>query len=201
MRYSLLRRSQISRIPQPKHRRSASVGRERREVERFETLLAELSAAMARASADVVDREIELWLGKICEALDLDRSAIYERDTPGQPVRTTHTWLRANFPPFPRRYDPEKLFQKTTKWVMEGNQFTFANPSEIPDELADIRPTVKRYGPKASAVVPMWPVAELSEQQVSASSALLGNGRVNCSIAWLSRCDSLHARSSASNPR
>ncbi|MEA2648068.1 MAG: hypothetical protein QOG61_503 [Candidatus Binataceae bacterium] len=156
MRYSLLRRSQISRIPQPKHRRSASVGRERREVERFETLLAELSAAMARASADVVDREIELWLGKICEALDLDRSAIYERDTPGQPVRTTHTWLRANFPPFPRRYDPEKLFQKTTKWVMEGNQFTFANPSEIPDELADIRPTVKRYGPKASAVVPMW---------------------------------------------
>jgi len=52
VRYSLLRRSQISRTPQPKPRRAASIGRERREVERFESLLAELSAAMARAYAE-----------------------------------------------------------------------------------------------------------------------------------------------------
>src|SRR5437660_1254351 len=63
VRYSILRRSQISRTPQPKFRRTASVGRERREVERFDSLVGELSAAMARASADAVDREIEFWLG------------------------------------------------------------------------------------------------------------------------------------------
>jgi len=56
---------------------------------------------MAQAAAEVVDREIETWLGKICIALDLDRSAIYERDAPGRGVRTTHTWVRANFPDFP----------------------------------------------------------------------------------------------------
>ena len=141
---------------EPKRRRISLADRERRESKRFESLVAELSAAMARVPADAVDREIGSWLGKICQALDLDRSAIYERSTPGDPVRVTHTWLRQNFPPFPRRYDPEKLFRETTNWVFEGNQFTFARPSDIPEELADMRPVVERYGPKASAVIPMW---------------------------------------------
>ena len=33
-------------------------------------LVSELSAAMALASADAVDREVDSWLGKICETLD-----------------------------------------------------------------------------------------------------------------------------------
>ncbi len=156
MRYSLLRRSQISRTTQPKPRRTASVGRERREVERFESLMGELSVAMTRAQANEVDREIESWLGKICRALDLDRSGIYERDTPSDPVRITHTWHRANVPPITRRHDPEKLFQATTRWVMAGNQITYSHPSEIPDELAGARRFVERWGPKASTVIPMW---------------------------------------------
>jgi hypothetical protein len=71
----------------------------RQEAKRFESLVGELSTAMTRASAPAVDNEIETWLGKICQALDLDRSAVYERNAPGERVRTTHTWLRANFPP------------------------------------------------------------------------------------------------------
>jgi len=149
------RRATIGTI-EPKRNRVARVGRERREVERFESLVGELSAAMARVPADAVDREIESWLGKICLALDLDRSAVYERDAPGEPVRTTHTWRRANSPPFPRNYDPGKIIQKTTNWVMAGNQLTFSRPSNIPAELADARRFVERYGPKASAVIPMW---------------------------------------------
>ena len=111
---------------------------------------------MARAPADEVDGEIELWLGKICQALDLDRSGIYERDTPDEPVRATHTWHRANFPPFPRDYDPEKLLDVTCDWVMGGNPITFSRPSEIPRELPDARRFVERFGPKASAVIPIW---------------------------------------------
>ena len=142
---------------QPNRIRAARGSRERREVERFESLVGELSAAMARAPADAVDREIESWLGKISRALDLDRSAIYERDAPGEPVRTTHTWVRPNFPSFPRRHsDPEKLLQATSKWVMAGKPITFSRVSEIPAELGDARNFVERYGPKASAVIPMW---------------------------------------------
>jgi len=151
-----MQRPATSGTIEPKRTRAARVGRERREVERFESLVDELSAAMARAPADAVDREIESWLGKICRALALDRSAVYERDSPDETVRTTHTWVRPNCPPFPRHYDPGKLFQATTDWVMAGNQFTFARPSDIPVENQDLRRMVQRYGPQASAAIPMW---------------------------------------------
>lgn len=139
-----------------KRERSAGVGRERQEVARFESLVGELSAAMARVPADEVDREIESWLGKICRALDLDRSAVYERDSPDQPVRATHTWVRPNFPPFPKNYDPEKLIQRSTELVMSGKTLVFARPSDIPVENQDTRRFVEKYGPKASAAIPMW---------------------------------------------
>src|SRR5258707_15385749 len=102
---------------QPKRDRGARAVRQRRETARFESLVGELSAAMARVPAEDVDREIELWLGKICRTLDLDRSAVYERDAPDKPVRATHTWVRPNFPAFPRNYDPETQIQRSTELV------------------------------------------------------------------------------------
>ncbi len=140
----------------PKRDRGARAVRERREAARFESIVGELSAAMARVPADEVDREIELWLGKICQVLDLDRSAVYERDSPDQPVRATHTWVRPNFPAFPPNYEPEKLIQRSTALVMSGKTLVFADPSEIPVENQDARRMVAKYGPKASAAIPMW---------------------------------------------
>src|ERR1700685_820182 len=141
---------------QTKRDRIARAGREHQEVARFESLLGELSAAMARAPADEVDGEIEIWLGKICLALDRDPRAVYERDSPDDPVRATHTWVRPNFPAFPRNYDPEKLLQRSTQLIMSGKMVVFADPSEIPAENVDARRMVARYGPKASAAIPMW---------------------------------------------
>jgi signal transduction histidine kinase len=128
----------------------------RREIERFELLVDELSAVMTRTPAHEVDDEIENWLGKICEALGLDRSAVYERDSPLDPVRTTHTWKRPKIPPFPRDFDPQKYLKATTDWVMAGKRLVFSSPDKIPVELADGKRFVERYGPKASAIIPMW---------------------------------------------
>jgi signal transduction histidine kinase len=151
-----MRRVTAVRPPQPTRAQTLRGMRPQREIERFELLVDELSAAMTRTPADAVDREIETWLGKICEDLGLDRSAIYERDSSLDPVRTTHTWKRPNIPPFPRDYDPEKYLKTSTDWVMAGNRIVFSSPSGIPAELADARRFVERYGPKASAVIPMW---------------------------------------------
>jgi signal transduction histidine kinase len=154
--FSQMQRRATSTTIEPKRGGTARVGRERREVERFESLVGELSAAMARVAADDVDREIELWLGKICRTLDLDRSAVYERDAPDKPVRATHTWVRPNFPAFPRNYDPETQIQRSTELVMSGKMLVFARPSDIPIENQDTRRFVEKYGPKASAAIPMW---------------------------------------------
>ena len=128
----------------------------RREIDRFESLVGELSASMTRASAHEVDREIEVWLGKISQVLGLDRSGIYERDSGSAPVRTTHTWKRPGIPALPRDFDPQKFLKTTTDWVLMGNQLVFSSPSGIPAELVDARDFAARYGLKASAVIPMW---------------------------------------------
>jgi signal transduction histidine kinase len=136
----------------------APAGRVRggRETERFESLVDELSTMMAQASATRVDSEIRIWLGKICLALGLDGSAIYERNASGQPVHTTHTWLRENSPPFSQKYDSEKLVRETADSMMTGNQLVFWNPAKkIPADLGDGNLLVDRYGPKASVIIPM----------------------------------------------
>jgi signal transduction histidine kinase len=153
---SFVKRRAGRQIRPPTHNLAKGGTARTHEIELFQSVIYDLSAAMAKVPADAVDREIEAWLGKISLALDLDRSAIYERDAPGQQVRTSHTWLRPDFPPFPRRYDPEKVLKKTTAWVMAGNLLIFSHPSEIPFDLGDGRQFVERYGPKASAILPMW---------------------------------------------
>ena len=142
----------------PPARDIASRGvRPRREIEHFESIVGELSAAMTRASAHEVDREIEVWLGKISQTLGLDRSGIYERDSASDPVRLTHTWKRPNIPPLVLQdFDPEKILNTTTDWVLAGNQLVFSSPNEIPAELVDAKDFVARYGLKAAAIIPMW---------------------------------------------
>jgi signal transduction histidine kinase len=125
------------------------------EIERFESLVDALSAVMARMPAEAVDREINVWLEKICLALDLDRSAIYERDEPGKQLRVSHTWVRANFPPFPRNFDL-KMVKSAADWVFAGNELVWSRPSELPFEWKDVGRFVERYGPQASAIFPMW---------------------------------------------
>jgi signal transduction histidine kinase len=144
------------RNTQPTRDRGSRGVHPRREIDRFESLVSELSAAMTRASAHEVDREIEVWLGKISQALGLDQSGIYERDSSSGPVRTTHTWKRSSIPPLPRDFDPEKVLKTTAEWVLAGNQLVFSSPTGVPAELADARDFVKRYGLKASAIIPMW---------------------------------------------
>src|SRR5258707_9662118 len=85
-----------------------------------------------------------------------DSRAVSERDSPDNAVRPTQSWVRPNFPPFPRNYDPETQIQRSTELVMSGKMLVFARPSDIPIENQDTRRFVEKYGPKASAAIPMW---------------------------------------------
>jgi hypothetical protein len=57
----------------------ARIGSARLQTERFALLVDELSAAMARASAGEIDREIKEWVRKIVLALEVDRGTFWER--------------------------------------------------------------------------------------------------------------------------
>jgi signal transduction histidine kinase len=145
------------RVTAPARRRSGDdPDRSTEEVRDFDTLVDELSAGIAKAAAEAVDAEIEIWLRRICVSLDLDRCAIYERSSSNE-VRTSHMWVRPNFPAFPRLHlDPQALTKKTADWILAGNQIVFSEPGEIPREFGDLKRFVARYGPRASAIMPRW---------------------------------------------
>jgi signal transduction histidine kinase len=153
---ALMRRVTAERPTRPNRRANLRVIGPRREIEHFELLVDELSAVMSRTPAHAVDGEIETWLGKISQALGLDRSGIYERDSSADHVRAAHTWKRTNIPPLPPDFEPEKYLKTTTDWVLAGNQVVFSSPNGIPAELTDAKQFVERYGLKASAIIPMW---------------------------------------------
>jgi signal transduction histidine kinase len=143
----------IKRIPSLRAP-AGRVGRNEK-IKRFDFLVDALSAAMARVPAEAVDHEIKDWLEKICLTLDLDRSAVYQRDAPGNKVHVSHTWVRQDFPRFPRRFNPIKV-KNSTEWVLTGNELVWSRPDDIPAEWKDLRRFVARYGPQASAIFPMW---------------------------------------------
>ena len=78
---------------------------------RFETLLAETSARFVNLPADQIDGEIEGAQRRICELLDLDRSALWqvsERE-PGT-LMLTHIYQPQGAPPIPKRPNARDLF-------------------------------------------------------------------------------------------
>ena len=135
----------------------ARVGRERREVARFESLVGELSAAMARASADEVDREIESVAGQ---------------NLPGAGSRQERR-IRARFagrtrcarriPGFDRI---SRLSRGTTirrsssarppSWSCRAKCLSSRVQATFRLNNQDARRVVAKYGPKASAAIPMW---------------------------------------------
>jgi len=128
----------------------------RPELDRFEQLVDDLSAAIAHASAEAVDHEIESWLARICVALDVDRGAIHECDTPGKKFRVSLMWLQPGTPAFPKVDNPIWNMDDADDWVLAGNRLVFSRASEISAQFPDLKRFVSRYGPKASAIFPMW---------------------------------------------
>jgi signal transduction histidine kinase len=60
----------------------------------FEKLLADLSAAFIRVSAEKVDAEIERWLELMVLGMGIDRSTVVQVDPANGHLYTTHQWAR-----------------------------------------------------------------------------------------------------------
>src|SRR5271166_2499083 len=133
----------------------AITSRLREEAERFESVLADLSRALARVAGPEVDREIEKWLGRICNALDLDRSGIFERSAPGRPVSLTHRWVKEPFPADPAVLVANDISKSALAKIMAGEALTFSRPSDLPLEMEDLKRWVETHGPKAGAFFPL----------------------------------------------
>ena len=133
----------------------ARIGSARLQIERFASLVDELSAAMAGASVDEIDKEIKEWLRKIVLALEVDRGTFWERAASDGGFVGTYWWARPGVPGLPRKMLSVKISPWATGEVLAGKTVVYSNPEELPKEEVKLRQFLKTHGPKAQVMLPL----------------------------------------------
>jgi formate hydrogenlyase transcriptional activator len=123
---------------------------------RFETLLTELSAHFINLPADRIDSDIEDAQRRICELLDLDRSALFQ-----VPEREPGTLLLTHIhqPPGglspPERMNGRDFFPWTVQRVLGAKTVTLSKMTDLPPEADRDRESYRAYGAKSNVSVPL----------------------------------------------
>lgn len=121
---------------------------------RFETLLAELSAALINVSADQVESRIKEAQARICETLDFDRSTLAQMSPKKDEMTVTHSWAAVGYEPVSSNISPQDL-PWTWKTVLSGQSVTFSRIDDLPEEAAKDKETLRRDGPTAGLIFPL----------------------------------------------
>jgi transcriptional regulator with GAF, ATPase, and Fis domain len=121
---------------------------------RFETLIADLSAQFVNLDSDLIDGAIQDAQRRIVEALDLDRSSLFQFSEDEAELVFTHYWSRPGFPAPPLTTHPTTLFPWATGRILKGEMICFSSVTELPPDVAD-RENMMRIGTKSNVTVPL----------------------------------------------
>jgi formate hydrogenlyase transcriptional activator len=123
---------------------------------RFEKLLSEISGRFVNLPAERIDSEIEGAQRRICELLDLDRSALWQipEQEPGT-LLLTHIHQPPEIPPPPDRMNAVDFFPWATRRVLGGKTVTISKMIDLPPEASQDRESFRLYGAKSNVSVPL----------------------------------------------
>jgi formate hydrogenlyase transcriptional activator len=120
----------------------------------FETLIADLAAQFVNLESDRVDTAIEEAQRRLVEALDLDRSTLFEFDSEDRPVMT-HYWSRPGFPVIAiQRGSPVAMFPWMAARLRSGETVCLSSFRDLPENVLD-RESMQAVGTKSNVTVPL----------------------------------------------
>jgi transcriptional regulator with GAF, ATPase, and Fis domain len=123
-----------------------------REALRFESLVIDLAGGFINLDPARVDAAIEHCLRRVVEALDLDRSTLFQRS--GDDLVVTHSWAVPGLDPFPKDWGRREL-----PWcfgqAMSGASIVFSRLDDLPAEAVIDKATIQRVGPRSNASFPL----------------------------------------------
>jgi signal transduction histidine kinase len=123
---------------------------------RFETFLAETSARFVSLPPDRIESGIVDAQRRICEFLDLDRSALWlASDLDPGTLDLRHLDQPHGGPPAPDEVHAADLFPWTMKKIMAGETVAIRKTSELPPEAGRDRASYALLGTKSTAVFPL----------------------------------------------
>ena len=126
------------------------------ELAPFERLLAEISTFFINLPADQIGNEIVAAQKRICELLDLDRSALLltAQDDPGT-LLLTHVHQPPGSPPPPDRLNARDFFPWTVQKILSGETIAISKMTELPAEACRDRNSFDLYSTKSAVYVPL----------------------------------------------
>ena len=120
----------------------------------FESLLAHLAAEFIHLPSEHVDGAIEGAQRRIVEALDLDRSALFQFSDADATLLMTHYWSRPEFAPLPHESANGAAFPWAQATLLRGERFSFAAIDELPADRAELE-NIRRTGVKSNVTIPL----------------------------------------------
>jgi signal transduction histidine kinase/ABC-type uncharacterized transport system substrate-binding protein len=121
---------------------------------RFETLLSNLSAALASCPTSAIDREITRGLRQIVEDLKTDRATLWRLFDGDRKAYVTHSWHRDGVPPMEDQ-PTEDQFPELFDAARRGQVVRLSARSGSPDESSIDRRSLSRQGTVSTAIAPM----------------------------------------------
>jgi signal transduction histidine kinase len=126
-----------------------------RERLEFETLLSEMSARLSGVPEDDIDGQINQWLGRLVEMLDVDRSSFAEL-TPQGRLTVTHSYAVPGVAPYPKG-----VVDQTLPWLTQelaaGRTVLLAQiPQDLPECAVAERRVMTDVGMRASIGIPVF---------------------------------------------
>jgi PAS domain S-box-containing protein len=134
-----------------------TVLRERLEAQlRFEMLLTEISTGFINIAPDQVDDAIQDAQRRVCESLDIDRSALwqfFERE-PGA-LLLTHIHQPPGSPPSFKHMNAADFFPWSLEKILTGEVIAISKLSDLPPEAGRDQESWRSYGTKATLLIPL----------------------------------------------
>ena len=118
----------------------------------FERLVAELSGKFINLPADQVDGVMRDALGRIGEALNIDRCAFIQIESNGTAAAPIG-WQRPGIPPSPSPVKIQERFPWAYETLLAGKLLCFSTVDEVPNPLD--RAGYRAFGTRSSVTVPL----------------------------------------------
>jgi transcriptional regulator with GAF, ATPase, and Fis domain len=122
---------------------------------RFEALISDIASQFVNVDSDLIDGSIEDAQRRLVEALDIDRSTLFQFVDDGSELVLTHYWARPEFPPI--LLPPERiaeLFPYIRGRVLAGEAVSFSSVDELPADSPD-REHMRQLGTKSNVSLPL----------------------------------------------
>jgi len=123
----------------------------------FEMVLVDVSTRLIALPADRVDSEIMLAQREICACLDIDISALWQKDLqyPGS-LTTTHVFVPPDFSvPVPEVMDAKDTFPWSMKRLFEGEIIIISRMADLPAAAARDLELYQHFGIKSALTFPL----------------------------------------------